>query len=274
MIEENHPQIPVARQCELLGIARSTYYHELEPETELNQRLMHEIDETYLAYPYFGSRQMTAWLRLQGHKVNRKRIQRLMRLMGLEGIAPSKKTSMPHPEHRVFPYLLKGLEIVRPNQVWAADITYVPVRGGHAYLCAVIDWYSRKVLAWELSNTLDASFCVRCLKRAIAEYGGPEIFNTDQGCQFTSADFVQLLLQNQIKVSMDGKGRWVDNVMVERLWRSLKHEEVYLKRYESLVDAHAQIERYLAFYNERRPHSAHEGKPPSQIYAQPQPKVA
>lgn len=274
MIEKNHPQIPVARQCELLGLPRSTYYHQAEPETELNQRLMHEIDETYLAYPYFGSRQMTSWLRLQGHRVNRKRIQRLMRLMSLEGIAPSKKTSAPHPQHRVFPYLLKSLQIVRPNQVWAADITYIPVRGGHAYLCAVIDWYSRKVLAWELSNTLDASFCVRCLKQAIAEYGCPEVFNTDQGCQFTSTDFVQVLLHNEIKVSMDGKGRWVDNVMVERLWRSLKHEEVYLKRYESVVDAHAQIESYLRFYNERRPHSAHEGHPPSHIYTQPQAKVA
>src|SRR5471030_2610055 len=234
MIEPEHPGLPIVRQCELLGLARASYYHEPEPETDRNLQLMRVIDETYLAYPVFGSRQMTEWLRRQGYPVNRKRVRRLMHLMGLEAIYQKPNLSRPNAEHRIYPYLLRRLKVTRPNQVWAMDITYVPIEGGFIYLCAVLDWYSRAVLAWELSNTLDARFCVQAVQRAIALHGPPEIFNTDQGCQFTSAEFTQPLLALGVKLSMDGKGRCLDNVFVERLWRSLKYEEVYLKRYESV----------------------------------------
>ena len=205
MIEPSHPQLPIVRQCELLGLARASYYHRPEPETDENLRLMRVIDETYLAYPVFGSRQMARWLRRQGHVVNRKRVQRLMRLMGLEAIYQKPNTSRKHPYNPVYRYLLRRLKVDRPNQVWAMDITYVPIQGGFIYLCAVIDWYSRAVLGWELSNTLDAGFCTRTVARAIAQYGVPEIFNTDQGSQFTSAEFTQPLLALGVKLSMDGR---------------------------------------------------------------------
>lgn len=266
MIEPAHPGLSVARQCELLGLPRASYYHRPQPERAANLRLMRLIDETYLAYPFYGSRQMTRWLRRQGERVNRKRVQRLMREMGLEAIYRKPNLSHPGAGHRVYPYLLRGLNVTRPNQVWATDITYVPVQGGYAYLCAVIDWHSRYVLAWELSNTLDASFCVRAVQRAIAIHGAPEIFNTDQGCQFTSAEFTQPLLALGVKLSMDGKGRALDNVFVERLWRTVKYEEVYLKSYVSLVDAHAQLDRYFRFYNERRPHSSLHDATPAETY--------
>jgi putative transposase len=266
MIEPKHPQLSVARQCALLELPRSSFYRQSKPETERNLTLMRVIDETYLAYPFFGSRQMRDWLRLQGHRVNRKRVQRLMRLLGLETIYRKPNLSRPHPTYQVYPYLLKGLVVDRPNQVWATDITYLPVTGGFAYLCAVIDWHTRCVLAWELSNTLDASFCVRTVQRAMAEHGVPDIFNTDQGCQFTSAEFTQPLLAAGVKLSMDGKGRCLDNVFVERLWRTVKYEEVYLKNYKSLVDAHAQLSTYFEFYNERRPHSSLGGEPPAHVF--------
>lgn len=266
MIEPKHPQLSVARQCALLELPRSSFYRQSKPETERNLTLMRVIDETYLAYPFFGSRQMRDWLRLQGHRVNRKRVQRLMRLLGLETIYRKPNLSQPHPTYRVYPYLLKGLVVDRPNQVWATDITYLPVTGGFAYLCAVIDWHTRCVLAWELSNTLDASFCVRTVQRAMAEHGVPDIFNTDQGCQFTSAEFTQPLLAAGVRLSMDGKGRCLDNVFVERLWRTVKYEEVYLKNYKSLVDAHAQLTTYFDFYNEHRPHSSLGGRPPAEVY--------
>jgi putative transposase len=227
---------------------------------------MRIIDETYLAYPFFGSRQMTRWLRRQGDTVNRKRVQRLMRLMGLEAIYQKPNLSRANPGHLVYPYLLRNLEVTRPNQVWATDITYVPVQGGYAYLCAVIDWYSRYVLAWELSNTLDASFCVRAVARALAAHGTPDIFNTDQGCQFTSVEFTVQLLALGVKLSMDGKGRCLDNVFVERLWRTVKYEEVYLKSYDSLVHAHAELTRYFPFYNELRPHSSLNDATPGETY--------
>ena len=232
---------------------------------------MRLIDETYLAYPFFGSRQMTRWLCAQGEKVNRKRVRRLMQRLGLEAIYRKPNLSRAQAGHRIYPYLLRHLAVTRPNQVWATDITYVPVEGGYAYLCAVLDWYSRSVLAWELSNTLDASFCVRAVQRALAAHGTPEIFNTDQGCQFTSAEFTQPLLALGVKLSMDGKGRCLDNVFVERLWRSVKYEEVYLKSYRSLVDAHAQLDAYFHFYNERRPHSVFDGATPGEIYRAPLP---
>ena len=256
MIEPEHPKLPIVRQCELLGVARASYYHRPEPESDANLRLMWVIDETYLAYPVFGSRQMARWLRRQGYAVNRKRVQRLMRLMGLEAIYRKPNLSRKHPSNPVFRYLLRRLVIDRPNQVWAMDITYVPIQGGFIYLCAVIDWYSRAVLAWELSNTLDAGFCARAVRRAMDEYGVPEIFNTDQGCQFTSAEFTQPLLAAGVKLSMDGKGRCLDNVFVERLWRTVKYDEIYLKSYGTQIEAETNLAAFFRFYNERRPHSS------------------
>jgi putative transposase len=266
MIEPQHPKLTVSRQCELLGLPRASFYYEPVPESDKNLQLMREIDETYIAYPFFGSRQMTRWLRAQGHKVNRKRVRRLMRVMDLEAIYRKPNLSRANAAHRVYPYLLRDVVVDRANQVWATDITYLPVVGGFAYLCAVIDWHSRRVLAWELSNTLDAGFCVRTVARAMAEHGVPEIFNTDQGCQFTSAEFTEPLLAAGVKLSMDGKGRALDNVFVERLWRSVKYEEVYLKSYVSLVDAHAQLDTYFRFYNQRRPHSSLNDRTPEQAY--------
>ena len=274
MIEPNHRDLSVTQQCKLLGLPRASYYHQPQPEPAENLRLMRIIDETYLSYPFFGSRQMTRWLRRQGATVNRKRVQRLMRLMGLEAIYQKPNLSRANPGHRVYPYLLRNLTVTRPNQVWAMDITYVPVEGGYAYLCVVIDWYSRYVLAWELSNTLDASFCVRAVARALTAYGPPEIFNTDQGCQFTSAEFTAPLLALGVKLSMDGKGRCLDNVFVERLWRSVKYEEVYLKSYASLIHAHAELAGYFHFYNELRPHSSLDDATPGETYRATLPAAA
>ncbi len=272
MIEPKHPSLPITRQCELLGLARASYYHRPEPEEDENLRLMRVIDETHLAHPAFGSRQMTRWLRRQKELVNRKRVRRLMRRMGLGAIYPKPNLSRKHPQHAVFPYLLRWLDVTRPNQVWAMDITYLPIQGGFIYLCAVIDWYSRAVLAWGLSNTLDASFCVTAVDRAIAEHGVPEIFNTDQGCQFTSAEFTQPLLARGVKLSMDGRGRALDNVFIERLWRTVKYEEVYLKSYCSQIEAHTQLDAFFRFYNERRPHSAfgnEHPRTPLEVYREP-----
>jgi len=275
MIEPQHAKLSVSRQCQLVELPRSTYYHRPDPVPEDNLALMRMIDETYLANPFFGSRQMTRWLRRSDHAVNRKRVRRLMRLMGLVAICPQPGLSKRAPGHPVYPYLLRHLSVDLPNQVWATDITYIPVRGGFLYLCAVLDWHSRCVLSWELSNTLDASFCVRAVQRAMAEHGIPEIFNTDQGCQFTSAEFTTPLLDAGIKLSMDGKGRCLDNVFVERLWRSVKYEEVYLKRYETMVEARANLATYFRFYNEHRPHSSHQGQTPSEVYhAQPKQAAA
>ena len=271
MIEVKHPVLSIARQCALLGLPRASYYRQRQPEPKADLRLMRLIDETYLAYPFFGSRQMKRWLRRQGECINRKRVQRLMRRMGLEAIYQKPNLSRAQAGHRIYPYLLRKLAVTRPNQVWATDITYVPVRGGYAYLCAVIDWHSRCVLAWELSNTLDAGFCARAVQRALAAHGTPEIFNTDQGCQFTSAEFTQPLLALGVKLSMDGKGRCLDNVFVERLWRSVKYEEIYLKAYVSLVDAHAQLGTYFHFYNELRPHSKLADATPGETYRATQP---
>lgn len=266
MIEPKHPMLTVTRQCELLGLPRASFYYEPAPESDENLRLMRVIDETYLAYPFFGSRQMTRWLRAQGHRVNRKRVRRLMRAMDLDAIYRKPNLSRANAAHPVYPYLLRDVVVDRANQVWATDITYLPVRGGYAYRCAVIDWFSRRVLAWELSNTLDASFCARTVARAMDEHGLPGIFNTDQGCQFTSAEFTQPLLKAGVKLSMDGKGRALDNVFVERLWRSVKYEAVYLKSYVSLVDAHAQLDTYFRFYNGRRPHSSLADRTPDAVY--------
>ena len=235
---------------------------------------MHLLDEQYTRTPFYGIRRMRAWLRTQGHAVNAKRVGRLLRVMGLEAIYRKPNLSRRHPSNPVFPYLLRQLVIDRPNQVWAMDITYIPIQGGFIYLCAVIDWYSRAVLAWELSNTLDAGFCVQAVARALAQHGVPEIFNTDQGSQFTSAEFTQPLLARGVKLSMDGRGRALDNVFVERLWRTVKYEEVYLKSYGSQIEAYANLETFFRFYNDHRPHSAFgivAPKTPMQVYRQPGP---
>ena len=258
MIEPDHPRLSTARQCRLLGLPRSSYYHRAKPKPVEDLALMRVIDEVYLAQPAFGSRQMMRWLRRQGYKINRKRVRRLMKLMGLEALYPKPNLSRPQPGQQIYPYLLRHLAVTRPNQVWATDITYVPIVGGYIYLCAVIDWYSRAVLAWELSNTLDASFCVRAVQRALAKYGTPDIFNTDQGCQFTSAAFTQPLLARGVKLSMDGKGRCLDNVFVERLWRTVKHDEIYLRSYGDMTEATTRLKAFFRFYNDQRPHSAHD----------------
>jgi putative transposase len=218
--------------------------------------LMRRIDELHLKRPCYGSRLLSFTLRSEGHEVNRKRVQRLMHLMGIESMAPKPKTSEPHPEHVVYPYLLRNLQISRPDQVWATDITYIPMRAGFVYLVAIMDWYSRRVLSWRLSNTLDSTFCVEALEEAIERFGQPEIFNTDQGAQFTAGAFTRVVRERGIAISMDGKGRCLDNVFVERLWRSVKYEEVYLHAYENVAEARAGIGRYLDFYNDERPHQA------------------
>ena len=237
MIEPEHPQLPVVRQCELVSISRSGFYHRPTGETALNLELMRLIDAQFLETPWYGSRQMARHLRRQGWRVGRKRVRRLMRQMGLVPIYPRPRTSVPHLEHRVYPYLLRDLAIERPNQVWCADVTYIPMRRGFLYLVAIMDWASRKVLAWRLSNTMDTEFCVAALEEALVRYGRPGIFNTDQGSQFTSLAFTDVLTAAGVRISMDGRGRWMDNVFIERLWRSLKYECVYLNVFETGSEA-------------------------------------
>ncbi len=263
---EPNKQLSMRRQCEILGVNRSSvYYERVGPDPE-ELELMRRIDELHLEFPFYGSRRIGQVLRGEGLDANRKRIQRLMRIMDIEAIAPKPNTSRREPEHPVYPYLLRGLSISRPNQVWATDITYIPLAHGFAYLVAIMDWYSRRVLAWRLSNTLDTSFCVEALEEALARFGQPEIFNTDQGSQFTAGDFTGVLLARGIKISMDGKGRCIDNVFVERLWRSLKYEDVYLNAYDNLVEARAGIGRYFDFYNNRRGHQTLGYQTPAGFY--------
>ena len=265
MVDREHPNLSVVRQCTLLGISRSSVYHHRRETDEYDLELMNLIDRQYLVRPYYGSRRMTLWLKAQGYAVNRKRVQRLMRLMGIEAIYRRPNTSKPSPQHKVYPYLLRGLEISRVNQVWASDITYIPMARGFMYLVVIMDWYSRYVLSWRLSNTLDADFCVDALEEALSK-GKPEIFNTDQGSQFTSDAFTGMLLQHDIRISMDGKGRYLDNIFVERLWRSVKYEEVYLKAYEGVDDAKAGLGAYLDFYNDERPHQSLQYQTPRQVF--------
>jgi putative transposase len=255
MVDRAH-RVSVRRQCELLGVSRSGLYYEPEPTSPEELALMRRIDELHLKYPFYGSRKLSLELKGEGRDANRKRVQRLMRRMGLEALAPKPKTSEPHPEHAVYPYLLRGLRIDRVNQVWAADVTYIPMKAGFVYLVAIIDWYSRRVLSWRLSVTLDPSFCVEALGEALGRFGQPEIFNTDQGAQFTAEVFTDVLRERGVAISMDGRGRCLDNVFVERLWRSLKYEEVYLHVYDTVTEARAGIGRYFAFYNDKRPHQA------------------
>lgn len=265
LLDPEH-SLSLRRQCELLTVCRAgLYYEPVSPDAE-ELSLMRHLDELHLERPFFGSRMMTQTLKRQGLPVNRKRVQRLMRLMGLESMAPQPSTSFPSPDHPVYPYLLRGLIIDRINQVWASDITYIPMARGFAYLVAIIDWYSRRVLAWRLSNSMETSFCLEALQEALARFGSPEIFNTDQGAQFTADSFTGALRARGIKVSMDGKGRFVDNIFVERLWRSLKYEAVYLNPYDSVADARAGIGQYLTFFNDERPHQALGYQTPSSFY--------
>ncbi len=254
------------RQCELLSVSRSSMYYEPVGSDAEDLALMRRIDALHLEHPFFGSRMITQTLKRAGTVINRKRIQRLMRLMGLESTAPKPTTSTPAPAHPVYPYLLRGVTITRPNQVWAADITYIPMARGFAYLVAIIDWYSRRVLAWRLSNTLATGFCLEAVQEALGRFGQPDIFNTDQGAQFTAEDFTARLRHRGIKISMDGKGRCLDNIFVERLWRSLKYEEVYLHPYDSLTEAREGIGRYFRFFNHQRPHTALGYQTPAAFY--------
>jgi putative transposase len=256
LVDHAEPALSVVMQCRLLKLARSTLYYHPAPVSEDDLALMRRMDEQYLAAPFYGSRRMAAVLRGEGRVANRKRVRRLMRLMGLEAIYQKPNTSHGHPEHKVYPYLLRGLIIDRPNQVWCADITYIPMAKGFVYLVAVMDWFSRRVLAWRLSIGMDSDFCVEALAEAMDRHGQPEIFNTDQGVQFTSAAFLDELVTHGVRVSMDGKGRFLDNIFIERLWRSLKYEEVFIKAYDSVAEARRGIGGWLAFYNDERPHQA------------------
>lgn len=259
-------ELPVTRQCQLLSLNRSTVYY--KPKTDIfdnDLMLMRRIDEMHLERPFYGSRRIRDWLVEEGGNVNRKRVQRLMRKMGIAALYPKRNTSKPGKGHKIYPYLLKGLEINRPGQVYCTDITYIPMAKGFVYLVAIMDWYSRKVLSWRLSNTMDSDFCVDALEEAIDRYGAPDIFNTDQGAQFTSEAFTSVLKASFVKISMDGKGRWVDNVFIERLWRSVKYEEVYLKAYDTVAEARIGIGEYLKFYNTQRIHQTF-GKTPDQMY--------
>ena len=268
LVDRGHARLSVRRQCALLGIARSGVYRPPRPADTNELALMRRVDELFTAWPFLGSRRMTAMLRAQGDVINRKRVRRLMRRMGIAALGPKPRTSKPAPGHKIFPYLLRGLTIERPNQVWCADITYIPIGRGFLYLVAVMDWASRAVLSWRLSNTMDVSFCLSALEEALARFGQPEIFNTDQGSQFTSAAFTGALIATGVRISMDGRCRWMDNVFIERLWRSLKHEDIYLKGYADGREAHAGIGSWIDFYNGRRPHQALGGRTPMAVWRQ------
>jgi len=265
LIDADHPRLSVRRQCQLLGLNRSSLYYQPASESEENLRLMRLIDREYTAHPFLGSRRLTKWLIEQGQEVNRKRVQRLMRLMGLEALYPKPKLSAAGRGHRIYPYLLRNVSIERADQVWSTDITYVPLANGFMYLAAIIDWFSRYVLAWRLSNTLDGSFCLEMLEEALSR-GRPEVFNSDQGVQFTGSAWTGRLESAGVAVSMDGKGRCLDNVFVERLWRTVKYEEVYLYRYESVPQLGNGLKRYFAYYNEERLHQSLNYRTPSAVY--------
>ena len=265
MMSKDH-KLSVRRQCVLLTLARSTLYYQPKGESAENLRFMEIIDKQFLETPWYGSRQMARYMKRNNHTCGRHRVRRLMRLMRLVPIYQEPNTSKKHPQHKIWPYLLRNVVINRPNQVWCADITYIPMQRGFLYLVAIMDWHSRKVLAWRLSNSMDTTFCVEALKEALAKHGTPEIFNTDQGSQFTSGDWIDVLTDAKIKISMDGKGRWIDNRMIERLWRSLKYECVYLHAFETGSQAKAGIGKWLAYYNAERPHSTHGILTPDEAY--------
>jgi putative transposase len=266
MIERCDHKPSLSRQCQLVDISRSSIYYRPRPIKPEDLEIMRLIDEQYLKMPCWGSRSMRNYLRRLGYDINRKRVQRLMRLMGLEAIYPRPRTSRPHPAHRIYPYLLRDVAIDRPNQVWATDITYIPMERGFMYLVAVMDWHSRKVLAWRISNTLDTEFCIEALTEAIGRYGAPEIFNTDQGAQFTSKEFTGVLEANNIKISMDGRGRAQDNIFVERLWWTLKHQYVYLHAFDTVPRLHTGLKQWFEFYNFERPHQGLDNRTPDEVY--------
>ncbi len=266
LVDHDDPVLPVVAQCRLLKVARSTLYYRSVPVSADDLAVMRRMDELHLAWPFYGSRRMAAVLRREGRAVNRKRAKRLMKVMGIEAIYQKPNTSKGHPDHKVYAYLLRGLTIGRPNQVWCADITYVPMAKGFVYLVAVMDWFSRRVLSWRLSITMETDFCVEALTEAMERYGQPEIFNTDQGVQFTSTGFVDELAERGVRISMDGKGRFLDNIFIERLWRSLKYEEVFIKAYGSVPEARIGIGEWLRFYNDERPHQALDYRTPTAVF--------
>ena len=266
MIDPADTRLSIVRQCGLLSISRSVYYEKPREETPETLELMRLIDEQFLETPFYGSRRMMHVLHRQGYPVGRERVRRLMKTMGLAAIYQKPRTSIPNPEHKIYPYLLRNLTIDQPNQVWCTDITYIPMRRGFLFLIAIMDWASRKVISWRLSNTMDVDFCIEALEEALANHGRPDIFNTDQGSQFTSLQFIKVLTNAGIRVSMAGKGRWMDNVFIERLWRSLKYECVYLNAFETGSEARAGIGRWIDFYNSNRPHTALGGRTPNEAY--------
>ena len=266
LVDHDDPEVPVVTQCRLLKVARSTLYYRPVPVSADDLAVMRRMDELHLTWPFYGSRRMAAVLRREGWAVNRKRAKRLMRVMGIEAIYQKPNTSKGHPDHKVYPYLLRGLAIDRPNQVWCADITYIPMAKGFVYLVAVMDWFSRRVLSWRVSITMETDFCVEALTEAMERYGQPEIFNTDQGVQFTSASFIDELADRGVRISMDGKGRYLDNILIERLWRSLKYEEAYLKAYGSVAEARRNLGEWLAFYNDVRPHQSLDYRTPREVF--------
>ena len=269
-------ELPIAQQCRLLDLSRSAVYYRSRPISPKDLELMRQIDEIHLSWPFYGSRNIRDELWSRGYDLGRDRVRRLMRLMGIEALYVKPRLSQAHPGHRKYPYLLRGLSITRPNQVWATDITYIPMAKGFCYLVAIIDWASRMVLSWRLSNTLDSSFCIEALEEAIAKYGCPDIFNTDQGSQFTSEDFTDCLRSRGIVISMDGKGRWRDNVIIERLWKSVKYEDIYLKAYGSIAEVKKGLTEYFVFYNQKRWHQSLDRKTPAMVYfnTTPQRQVA
>jgi putative transposase len=270
MIDRNH-RLGLTKQSALLGISRGSVYYEPAPVPDADLALMRRLDELHLEFPFAGSRMLRGLMAAEGSKVGRRHVTTLMRRMGIEAIYRRPNTSKPAPGHRIYPYLLRGLMIDHPNHVWATDITYIPMARGFVYLAAVMDWFARRILAWRLSNTMEASFCIDAVEEALAKHGCPQMFNTDQGSQFTSAEFTSVLINNGISISMDGKGAWRDNVFVERFWRTVKYEEVYLHAYEDVGEARRSIARYIAFYNARRPHVALDGRTPDQAYFDPLP---
>lgn len=266
MIDSTHPQLSVTKQCNLMSVSRSSYYYRPRAKNPDDLILMRQIDELYIEHPSSGSRSICRQLKRQGTIVNRKRVQRLMRLMGIEAVYPKPKTSRPHPKHKVYPYLLRGLRIDRANQVWAADITFIPMPRGFMYLVAIMDWHSRKILSWRVSNTLESDFCIQALCDALNTYGSPEIFNTDQGAQFTSNSFTQVLMDHDVKISMDGRGRCQDNIFIERLWWTLKHQYLYLRSIETGRQLRRGLKSWVRFYNQDRAHSSLLDLTPDEVF--------
>ena len=275
MIERKHP-LPLSRQAEILQLSRSSLYYQAVPVSQRDLELMKLIDEIHLKHPFMGSRSIRDQLQDRGYKVGRLHVRTLMKKMGIEALYKKPRLSKPNPGHKIYPYLLRGMEITRANQVWAADITYLPMARGFCYLVAIMDWASRKVLSWRLSNTLDVTFCIEALEEALLRFGTPEIFNTDQGSQFTSEAFTEILKARGVQISMDGRGRWLDNVFIERLWRSVKYEDVYLKAYESIPETREGLTEYLSFYNSKRRHQGLDRQTPDSVYwsTLPQQRIA